>query len=362
MPSSAVLTFTDPYAFQTAVRGSSVEVVVTGRGDYSAELTRIDFNRLLLKGGSQSLAYIAHIVMDKGLSAIFFPTETRQAPFHLGGLEVSPGDIVFGGSGAERYHRAQAGCHWGSISLSPDDLSEAGRALVGRDLPASSVAHLIRPRPQLVSRLLNLHKASAELAATVPDLLAHPKVAKAMEQELVRAMVACIADPAAGERGSSDRHCTMVMRRFEQVLQANMDQPLYVAELCAQLGVPDRTLRAQCREHLGMSPHRYLWLRRMHMARRALASADATAKGVTEIALDYGFWELGRFAVAYRKLFGELPSVTLRRPPDNQVISGELISEFPVVQRKARAVSAMSRSRRERSDGNGFRPAASVHM
>jgi AraC-like DNA-binding protein len=32
--------------------------------------------------------------------------------------------------------------------------------------------------------------------------------------------------------------------------------------------------------------------------------ADATAKTVTQISNDYGFGELGRFAVTYRKLFG----------------------------------------------------------
>ena len=103
------------------------------------------------------------------------------------------------------------------------------------------------------------------------------------------------------------------MQRLEQMLAAHQGQPLYVAEVCGAIGVSVRTLQLYCREQFGVSPHRYLRLRRMNLVRQALASADPATKTVTEIATDYGFWELGRFAVAFRNLFGETPSATLRR-------------------------------------------------
>jgi transcriptional regulator GlxA family with amidase domain len=64
-----------------------------------------------------------------------------------------------------------------------------------------------------------------------------------------------------------------------------------------------------------MGPVRYLWLRRMHFARRALKQADPAIATVTQIAAEHGFWEFGRFSVQYRALFGEPPSASLRRRP-----------------------------------------------
>jgi len=127
-------------------------------------------------------------------------------------------------------------------------------------------------------------------------------------------MVRCLTEGITPEPDHHRHYRVPVMRRFEQVLKENPDDPLHIPEICAAIGVAERTLRLHCMEYLGMSPRRYLWLRRMNLARRALALADPAKTTVTEIATAQGFWELGRFALTYRRLFGESPSATLRSP------------------------------------------------
>jgi AraC-like DNA-binding protein len=333
MPNSTILRFVDPHEYQRSVRAADMKVFVTAPGEYRAELTRIDLHRLWMQRSRVSLPHITHSAVNKARSVTFFLTHARQTPMHHSGVELLPGDMMFDSPGAEHYHRSSAECQWGAMSLTPEDLAAAGRALVGNDLTAPAVTRRIRPPPHLMSRLLRLHEAADHLASGAPNILAHPEVARALEHELVCAMTACLTSGTAGESISRGHQRVPVMRRFERVLEANQGRTLYLAEICTEIGVAARTLRAHCQEQLGMSPHRYLWLRRMNLARRALTLADATATTVTAIAMDHGFGELGRFAVTYRSLFGETPSTTLRRPPDHRLITQgrHFGSELPIL-------------------------------
>jgi len=318
MPDSAVMTFTDPDAYHANIRRSQVvEGVVTARGEYRAELTRTDLHRLWIQRGDETLARVLNFTPSEERVPILFAADQHQAAMHFSGLELSPDEIIVIGFGTESHHRTSAACRWGAISLILEDLVAAGQAIIGRELIAPSSTHRIRPPPVFLARLSNLHEAAGHLAKTAPDILAQPEVARAMEQALVHAMVSCLSGGEAAETGSAHRQHAAVMWRLEELLEANSDRTLYLAELCGAARVSERTLRACCQEHLGMSPTRYLWLRRMHLARRGLRIADPAAATVTEIATKYGFWELGRFSVAYRSLFGESPSAALRRPPED---------------------------------------------
>jgi AraC family transcriptional regulator, ethanolamine operon transcriptional activator len=75
--------------------------------------------------------------------------------------------------------------------------------------------------------------------------------------------------------------------------------------------VSERELRRAFAAAYGVSPARFLRLRRLHLARSRLR--DGPAGTVTDVAVDLGFFDLGRFAGDYRLLFGEFPSATLKR-------------------------------------------------
>src|SRR5262249_9218303 len=238
------------------------------------------------------------------------------------GLEILPGDIVIGRSEVA-HRRSGADFHYGSLSLPADELDATVKAMTGREFTTRPNQRVVHPHRQLMVPLLRLHKLLGQLAHDTPAILKLPEVVRALENELIHFTVQCLSEGADVETTSGGRRHDAIMERFEEFLAAHPQRPLYLTEICAGVGVAERTLRAACEEHLGMGPIRYLTLRRMHLVRRALLAADPSKSSVTRVVTDHGFWELGRFSVAYRTLFGELPSETLRRPAQQQRVHGD---------------------------------------
>ena len=315
MPWSRVLAFSDPLPCQKAIQNIDAEILPTARGRFHAEITQIGMNRVWMQRFNFSLPQISIGPTGADRKAFSFITEPTSADLTMCSMTVTPRDIFVIGSDTV-HHRAPAGMHHGAISLPLHQFDVLCKAITGREILKQPRNAVVRPDPALMSRLLKLHRIVGQLAHDTPDILELPEVRRALEEQLIHALVRCLAKGADMEMSEGGRRQSGIVARFEKFLEANFDRPLYVAEICAGIGVPERTLRVSCEEHLGMGPIRYLTLRRMHLARRALLSADPSNSNVTRIATDLGFWELGRFSVAYRLLFGESPSQTLHRPAE----------------------------------------------
>jgi transcriptional regulator GlxA family with amidase domain len=122
--------------------------------------------------------------------------------------------------------------------------------------------------------------------------------------------------PPSVARRLSKRACKPsreLVEQAERLALTNVQTPLEISTLCRALAVSERTLRKAFQKIRSSPPCRSLRMLRLSEARRALLAARGEFATVTEIATSFGFVELGRFSVEYRKMFEESPSETLGR-------------------------------------------------
>ena len=103
----------------------------------------------------------------------------------------------------------------------------------------------------------------------------------------------------------------------------NLHETITVPELAAASGMSQRSLQLAFQESLGITPRQYLHRHRFNSVYSELLVSDAGSTMVTKVAARWGFTELGRFAGYYKHLFGESPSMTLKRrkaSPENRLI------------------------------------------
>jgi AraC-like DNA-binding protein len=102
-----------------------------------------------------------------------------------------------------------------------------------------------------------------------------------------------------------------VVDQAETYLRAHLDTHVPLSRLCRLTGLSERGLRNAFYGVHGVGPKRWMLAARLRDVRRALIDARGRPATVTGVAAEYGFYELGRFAAAYKAAFGEAPSKTL---------------------------------------------------
>jgi AraC-like DNA-binding protein len=309
MPSSRASVFGEAEDFEAAVSAEGVAgLLVTGHGQFRARLTQVELNQLRLSAVEESQARIAFVTVPPGTILVSFPIEEGPSPV-WGGAEVRMGEMITFGGGERLHARTLGPSRWGAIQAADQQLVRYGRALSGAAFVVPPAARW-RPPPAAMRQLRHLHRAAIRMAEARAGALTDAQAAHGLEQQLIHALIECLSTGMTDNEPSAARH-RGVLARFEDLLVA--EPSLSMAEICAALGISRRMLRECCKKHLGMGPSGYRRVRRMQQVHRALRSKDSRAATVFEIASRYGIRDLGHFAASYQALYGELPSVTLRR-------------------------------------------------
>ena len=302
MPTSSLWKFTDPDEYTERTRAAKFDLAVTQAGYFEAKLTRIDLHRLWMQRFSENLSRVLHFECDPARAIISFATQGGSGFVH-DGSELQPNSIMRHSRGHGGFQRVTGPAHFAAMSLPIADMQSLGANLAGCDFAPPKESLIITAQPTAMARLQRLHAAAGYLAEHSPEIIASTDAARGLEQALIAAMTDCLSAP--GRHSSGNRGRARIMEKFFGILRAHPNDVIHLPELSAEIGASTRTLTTCCNKTLGMSAHRYLRVRQLNLVHRELASANPMATNVTQIATTYGFWELGRFAVAYRALFGE---------------------------------------------------------
>jgi AraC family ethanolamine operon transcriptional activator len=149
------------------------------------------------------------------------------------------------------------------------------------------------------------------LASRAPSRFLRKSVISGMQQSLLGTIDHAYLT-APGERlttvaiGKYVKTC----RLADEFIRSNSKALPSSADVAAAAGVTIRTLHNAMVAVHGMSLQKFMILNRLWSARAALLRGSPEDL-VKTIALDHGFWHLGRFARTYRAFFGESPSATM---------------------------------------------------
>jgi AraC-like DNA-binding protein len=195
--------------------------------------------------------------------------------------------------------------------IDPGSLLKIVTALVGT--PAVGLLKLdrscfgARRQARLLQGLVNLLVDELDAEGAIPS----PVVTAELEQAILVAFLygnkhnySKLLD------GQSKSAGPWQVRRVEEYIEANWDQPIAIEALAVVANTSARSIFHSFREHRCCSPMHFVKHVRLRHANEML-SAHAGETSVTSVAFACGFGNLGHFASDYKRAFGEMPSETL---------------------------------------------------
>jgi AraC-like DNA-binding protein len=205
-----------------------------------------------------------------------------------------------------------------ALAVQTDLLDRAARSRWGHGLPTDHSGPVLRERHRGGSwKVARVWARWVATAVRHPMMLRDPAVAARMEEDVLGAILDASEmvdgpDPA--------RPWRELALRAEAHLRDTLAEAPQLPEVCQAVRASPRSLHASFKAVFNTTPKAYQIALRLDAVRNDLLRAHAGTT-VTSVAMKWGFFQLGRFAGDYRRMFGEGPRDTLKRTRDARVTS-----------------------------------------
>ncbi|MCP5232733.1 MAG: AraC family transcriptional regulator [Zoogloeaceae bacterium] len=308
MRSTEMLDF-DPEVMAMAVQHGVLEHVQLERGVFRGRIAHTTAPASRIDWGSYALSVLARGDLSPEMVSITLGLGGR-GDWRVHGQTATNDDMIVFPEGGEMLVALPPQAQWLSLQVPRARIEAAGLAL-GRCLEGSARRMVGVIGDGLRQTLVDLAPVLAPHAQSsafddAAVAIAHDELLASLFGELARrgGAIDSGASLSPGERWR-------VIRRAEAYLESRADPSVRIDDLCVAACTSLSRLERAFRETFGVSPRRYLILRRLAAVRRELLRGEPQTS-VTDVATRWGFFHLGRFSQEYREHFAERPSQTLR--------------------------------------------------
>ncbi|MEI2415773.1 helix-turn-helix domain-containing protein [Orrella sp. JC864] len=288
----------------------------TGMGRYLGGFDGFMLPDIIYGREWQNQPLLRCVAMPPDLCTFFVPSRPADAmrvdvrQVETGAIAYQPAGSDFdvhtcSGSGVVYFTVSQQALRQAAMTLDPELWeSRIGEPLILKVADAG-----------LVRKLVDGAIAAAPywLAAGMEQSWAHELRQSSLSALLGAVGQACDARHPRNRAQQGLLHAGQLARRARDFIEGMLPRRVTVLDICGELGVSRRTLQDVFQRVLGMSPVSYLRMVRLHRARQDLRRPVLPSVSVGQVATRWGFLHPSQFSVDYQRLFGELPSYTLRK-------------------------------------------------
>lgn len=296
--SNSLATFED---LQSQIRGVGLEIVPLRSGSISCRTDTLIGSDFSFTVGAftsdhryRGTSHESHVLLGIHFSKHGFA--------HFGTNEGKPGDLSVLQPRQEHFGSMGGHFEYAALSIERAELERLGAAeglIHGNILLTRN--DQIRPSRKVAAAVCDALQRLEKVAFQAENTRSGARV-RLLKRSLLFPYLLVAANGESEPDGLAPEPKATTVRRAEKWLDGEPPERLHVIDLCIALGLSLRTVQRAFQETVGMGPARYLTYYRLHNVRRFLASCDPTVTRITDVALDHGFWELGRFAGLYRRV------------------------------------------------------------
>ncbi|MGD1701127.1 helix-turn-helix domain-containing protein [Dapis sp. BLCC M229] len=307
--------FTDVDGFKEFFADRGREIVQISPGFLQAEVLSIQVGNLyfVYNQANQGLQFSGDppIKGNIGFAIIWSESEKEYYSFRH---PIDPQRTIFGFNNKETDFISSHGGTLTQIFIPVQTFHAYADKLQRHDLDDSFLSkNHVNLLPTGMTEIKDYLKQLFWLAVHQPSWFQNPHIEKLVADDFIPLLISQIPIKLNSKCFFKPSRRAKLIAQAETEILANLEKPLTLKQLAQNLGSSSAALSFGFKDLFGVSPMRYLKVRRLNAVRQHLKAREPENCTIAILASEFGFYSPCHFTKDYKTMFGELPSETLRK-------------------------------------------------